>query len=117
VSGSPGGVRYHGFMPISSILWLVVCASALALSLASVRVLGPRSRATQSGWIATAAYAAVAGIDLLRAQSAPLHVDYALLGALAVAFVVAGFRDEPQAEPWWRPTHAGLTGAERRAKR
>jgi hypothetical protein len=35
---------------------------------------------------------------------------------LTVAFVVAGVRDERQAEPWWWPTHTGPTRAEKRLR-
>jgi hypothetical protein len=43
------------------------------------------------------------------------YLEYVLLNALAIAFVVAGFRDERQAEPWWWPKRRGLTRAERGA--
>ena len=109
-------MRYHGLVTIFSILWIATCALGLVLSLASTRVLGERSRATQAGWIATAGYFIVAAIDAIRATRAPLHIDYVLLAALVIAFAIAGKRDEPQAEPWWWPTHAGPTGTERRAR-
>lgn len=83
----------------------------------SVAVLGGRSRWTAAGWILTAVYFAIAAFDAARASRAPFHLDYIVLGALSIAFVVAGTRDEPQAEPWWWPRGSGLTGAERRAKR
>lgn len=104
-----------GSMPILSILWLTTCAAGLALSLASARVLAAPSRATRVAWLATAAYFLIAGIDDLRGASAPFRIDDVFLAVLAVAFVIAGRRDEPQAEPWQWPTHAGLTGAQRRA--
>jgi len=80
-------------------------------------VLGSGSRATQVGWIATAAYFAIAADDAARRTHAPFFADDIALGVLTIAFIVAGRRDEPQAEPWYRPTHAGLTGAQRRAIR
>ncbi|GAC1303567.1 MAG: hypothetical protein NVSMB19_13650 [Vulcanimicrobiaceae bacterium] len=101
-------------MPAVTILWLSVCAAGAALALRSVAVLKRGSRATALGWALTAAYFAVAASDAARMASAPYHVDYVLLAALAAAFVAAGLRDEPQAEPWWWPSHAGLSGAERR---
>ena len=103
-------------MTIFSYLWIATCALGLIVSIASTRVLGERSRATIAGWIATGGYCIVAAIDAFRAMPAPLHIDYVLLAALTIAFVIAGKRDEPQAEPWWLPTHAGPTGAERRAR-
>ncbi|GAC1524304.1 MAG: hypothetical protein NVS2B8_07950 [Vulcanimicrobiaceae bacterium] len=104
-------------MSILGVLWLIVCISGVALSFASARVLGPASRATAAGWFATAGYFAVAAIDVVRGTKAPLYADDVLLAVLAIAFVTAGRRDEPQAEPWYLPTHAGLTGAQRRAAR
>lgn len=103
-------------MTIFSYLWIATCVFGVILSLVSTRVLGERSRATQAAWIATAGYFIVAAIDAIRATPAPLHIDYVLLAALVIAFAIAGKRDEPQAEPWWWPTHAGPTGAERRGR-
>lgn len=103
-------------MTIFSYLWIATCVFGVILSLVSTRVLGERSRATQAAWIATAGYFIVAAIDAIRATPAPLHIDYVLLAALIIAFAIAGKRDEPQAEPWWWPTHAGPTGAERRGR-
>lgn len=102
-------------MSFVSVIWIVACIVGLALSIKSVAVLGARSRATAVGWIATAAYFVIAAVDAVRARSAPAHVDYAVLAILTIAFVVAGVRDEPQAEPWWWPRAPGLTGRERRA--
>jgi hypothetical protein len=45
----------------------------------------------------------------------PLHLEYVCLAALTVAFIVAGVRDEAQAEPWWWPTHLGTTRRERKS--
>ena len=98
-------------------LWSVVCLGGVALSVRSVAVLRSRSPWTIAGWCFTALYFAVAGIDALRAKPAAAHLDYVALALLALTFVIAGLRDEPQAEPWWWPTVAGLTGRERREKR
>jgi hypothetical protein len=98
------------------LIWLVLCAAGTALSCKSVIVLGTRSRWTQVGWAATAGYFIIAG-GKAATGTAFAHVDYGALALLTVAFVVAGMRDEPQAEPWWWPTHAGPTGRERRERR
>lgn len=103
-------------MAIFSFLWILICIAGLGLACKSVSVLGKRSRATTIGWLLTAAYFALAAIDAVRAASAPLHIDYIALAGLTGAFIVAGVRDEPQAEPWWWPAKSGLTGAERRTK-
>ncbi len=84
-------------------LWELVCVAGLLLSVKSVAVLGRLSSFTIAGWAFTAAYFALAAYDAWRRTTAPLHVDYALLAALTIAFIVAGRRDEPQAEPWWWP--------------
>ncbi|MBD5634839.1 MAG: hypothetical protein IAI49_10205, partial [Candidatus Eremiobacteraeota bacterium] len=42
------------------------------------------------------------------------HADSATVVLIVAFFIVAGSRDEPQAEPWWWPRAPGLTGAERR---
>lgn len=111
----PGGVSWG--MPVLTVSWLAICALGIALSLKSVAVLGPRSRGTVLGWLLTAGYFALAAFDAARAAKAPYHADYGLLAALTLAFIFAGIRDEPQADPWYWPTHAGLTGKERRATR
>jgi len=43
-----------------------------------------------------------------------LRPEYWAIGAILIAFVVAGLKDEPQSEPWWWPVRAGGTRAERR---
>jgi hypothetical protein len=96
-------------------IWIGVCAAGAALSVKSVIVLGARSPLTRLGWFATALYFAIEACDAVRAKPAPAHADYLALALLTVAFVAAGVRDEPQAEPWWWPTGTGLTGRERRA--
>jgi hypothetical protein len=101
-------------MGLLGIGWLVVCALGVAVSLKSIGVLREPSRWTAIGWCLTVAYFVLA-IPRAWGASAPLHVEYVALAGLIVAFVVAGRRDEPQAEPWWWPTHTGLTGAQRRA--
>jgi hypothetical protein len=41
------------------------------------------------------------------------YAGYACIALLTIAFVVAGVRDEPQAEPWWWPRRVGSTRAEK----
>ena len=87
-----------------------------ALSLRSIAVLRTRAPWTSAGWAGTLAYCVAAVVEF---SNEALHrpaalIAYAFLFALTVAFVIAGVRDEPQAEPWWWPTRAGLTRAERR---
>jgi len=99
------------------VAWSVVCAAGLLLSLRSAGVLRARSPWTSAGWLATAAYFALELGAVVRRAATPFHLEYALLAALTLAFVVAGVRDERQAEPWWWPARAGLTGRERRESR
>ncbi len=98
-------------------VWFAACLLGAVLSLKSIAVLRMRSVWTLAGWAATAVYFAIEAVAVARATHPPIHADYIALGLLTLCFVVAGIRDEPQAEPWWWPTHAGLTGAERRAAR
>jgi len=99
------------------VAWSLVCAAGLALALRSAVVLRGGSPWTSMGWLATAAYFAFELAAVARRAPTPFHLEYALLAALTLAFVVAGVRDERQAEPWWWPARAGLTGRERRASR
>jgi hypothetical protein len=104
-------------MNVATAFWLALCALGFALSIKSISVLRRRSARTVAGWAATAAYFLIAGADAVRGRPAPVHLDYVALGVLVVAFIAAGIADEPQAEPWWWPSAAGPTGAERRARR
>ena len=69
----------------------------------SLLALASGSPWTFAGWLATAGYFVVAGYDGWRAASAYAHLDYVFVAALTIAFIVAGVRREPQAEPWWWP--------------
>jgi fucose 4-O-acetylase-like acetyltransferase len=104
-------------MNIALFLWSALCVAGLALSLRSAVALRSGSPWSLAGWLASALYFVIALADVLRRASAPFHLDYVVLAILIATFVVAGVRDERQAEPWWWPTHAGPTGRERRAGR
>ena len=86
------------------------------LSARSIVVLGVRAPWTSAGWIGTIAYCIVAAGEYSGVGTRPLWAtaSYLCLAALTVAFVVAGVRDEPQAEPWWWPRRIGPTRAQRR---
>lgn len=99
------------------VAWSVLCVAGLLLSLRSVAVLRSGSPWTSVGWLLTAAYFALELGAVIRRAATPFHLDYGLLAALTLAFVAAGVRDERQAEPWWWPSQAGLTGRERRERR
>jgi hypothetical protein len=98
-------------------VWLVVCIAGLVLSLKSAAVLRGRSRWTIAGWLATAAYFVLSAVAATAAKHPAAHADYVALAVLTLCFVIAGTRDEPQAEPWYWPTAPGPTGAERKAAR
>jgi hypothetical protein len=102
-------------MNLVAVVWLAACVAGIALSLKSVAVLRSPSAWTIAGWVFTALYCAIAAYDVARNRHAPAHVDYVILAFLTICFIVAGRRDEPQAEPWWWPRGAGPTGAQRRA--
>jgi hypothetical protein len=99
------------------VAWSIVCAAGLGLCLRSAAVLRAGSPWSLGGWLATAGYFVLELVAAVRRTGTPFHLEYALLAALTLAFVVAGVRDERQAEPWWWPARAGLTGRERRANR
>ena len=89
---------------------LALCSALVAAALA---ILGLRSIAalhqarspwTLTGWVLSTAYCVFAVVRLaFGVPAAPWHVEYVDLAIMAGAFVVAGFRREPQAEPWWWP--------------
>ena len=62
-----------------AILWIAICLLGLAVSLKSAAVLRRRSLWTLAGWLATAAYFAIAGIDAARGSRAVAHLDYVTL--------------------------------------
>ena len=101
-------------LPIA--VWLAVCLAGAALCIRSLAVLRGSAPATLLGWLASLAYFLLAGIAAARRVPAPAIADGIALATLTIAFVVAGVRDEPQAEPWWWPRRVGPTGAQRRAR-
>jgi hypothetical protein len=98
--------------------WIYVALLTL-LSVLSVKTLvvlrGPAAPWTFAGWVFTIGYDCAASYEIVAATHLPAHVPYWFLIALIVAFVVAGIRDEPQAEPWWWPSGLGATRAGKRA--
>jgi hypothetical protein len=89
------------------LLGIAVCAKTLA-------VLGRHAPWTSGAWLLTALYFIVVLIKVTRVPNLASWIEYAILAALTIAFVVAGVRDERQAEPWWWPARRSLTRAERR---
>jgi hypothetical protein len=89
----------------------------IVLSVRSIAVLGAKAPWTSLGWAGTVGYAIAAALEysLDGTHATAALVAYAFIGLLTIAFVVAGVRDEPQAEPWWWPSHVGLTRAQRRS--
>ena len=83
------------------------------LSLRSIWVARLRAPWTSAGWAGTFAYCIAAAIEFSseRAHQIASIVGYVFLIVLAAAFVIAGIRDEPQAEPWWWPSRVGRTRA------
>jgi hypothetical protein len=100
-------------------LYVAFDVALAALSARSIAVLRGAAPWTSAGWAGTLGYCAAAAVefssDTLHRPAA--YVAYFFLLTLTVAFVVAGVRDERQAEPWWWPTHPGPTRAEKRAPR
>jgi hypothetical protein len=97
--------------------FVAVDIALAALSVRSIVALRGVAPWTSTGWAGTLGYCFAAGVeygdDALHRPAA--LVAYAFLLLLAIAFVIAGIRDERQAEPWWWPTRPGPTRAERRS--
>jgi hypothetical protein len=99
-------------------LYVAFDAALAVLSVRSIVVLRARAPWTSAGWAGTLGYCIAAVVEFSNEEThrPAALIAYAFLLALAIAFVVAGVRDEPQAEPWWWPTHVGPTRAERGKK-
>lgn len=93
----------------------LICLLGIAVCAKTIAVLGRSAPWTSGAWFLTALYFIAVLYKVLLAPRLPGFVEYVILAGLTGAFVVAGVRDERQAEPWWWPTHRGLTRAERRA--
>ena len=91
-------------------------AAVVVLALRTLVVLGTQAPWTSLGWLATVGYFAAAGWRYAHEYSQPGIVAFAwgCFMLLAAAFIVAVWRDEPQAEPLLWPTHVGLTRAQKR---
>ena len=98
-------------------LYVAFDVALAVLSMRSLVILRAAAPWTSAGWAGTFGYciAAVLEFSGSAAHATAALVAYAFLVALAIAFVVAGVRDEPQAEPWWWPTHVGPTRAQKRS--
>jgi hypothetical protein len=92
----------------------LVCLLGIALSVRSIVVLGRAAPWTSAGWCLTLVYFAALIGKATVALALPGYVEYLVLAALAIVFLVAGVRDERQAEPWWWPNRRGPTRAEKR---
>jgi hypothetical protein len=100
------------------ILGLIYVAFLTALTVLSIRtlaILKSASPFTSAGWAFTILYDCTASAEVLTHAHAPFALAYIDLGVLIVAFVIAGVRDEAQADPWWWPRQLALTRAQRRA--
>jgi tryptophan-rich sensory protein len=104
-----------------AILIGIALAALAVLSLRSLQFTWKHSPWTSVGWAATLAYCLY---DVARLAFVPEgqnfgvlpHADWGLLLLLTIAFIVAGVRDERQAEPWYWPRGRGATRGERTGK-
>jgi hypothetical protein len=94
---------------------VAICLLGIAVSAKTIAVLGTRAPWTASAWLLTAFYFVAVLVKVTRVPHLAGAIEYTILAALTVAFLVAGVRDEPQAEPWWWPKRLGLTRAQQRA--
>jgi hypothetical protein len=90
--------------------------AVVVLALRSLAVLGTAAPWTSGGWIATAGYFAAEAWRYAHDHAERMVVLFAqaCFILLAAAFIVAVWRDEPQAEPLLWPTRLGLTRAQKR---
>jgi hypothetical protein len=93
----------------------LICLLGIAVCAKTIAVLRSGAPWTSGAWALTALYFVAVLVKVTLVPHLPGTLEYAILAALTVAFVVAGVRDEPQAEPWWWPNRLGLTRAQRRA--
>lgn len=96
--------------------YVAVLAALTVLSIRTLVVLKAAAPWTSLGWVFTVLYDSAASGEIIFERHLPFHIPYVFLAALALAFVVAGARDEPQADPWWWPGRLALTRAQKRAK-
>lgn len=92
----------------------IVCVLAIALSAKSIIILGTAAPWTSAGWWLTIVYLVAVIGKAGFGYVPPWHAEYVVLAALTVAFLIAGVRDERQAEPWWWPTRRGDNRADKR---
>jgi hypothetical protein len=95
-------------------LYVALLTALTVLSIKTLVVLKGAAPFTSAGWAFTILYDCTATAEIATRTHAPFAIAYVFLAALIVAFVIAGIRDEPQADPWWWPRTLGLTRAERR---
>jgi hypothetical protein len=115
---SAAGNRNADGMNVYGILIGIALAVLAAISLRSMQFTWKVSPWTSVGWAATRVYCLfdLARIVLLpEGQNFPIlpHVDWGMLLVLTAAFIIAGVRDERQAEPWYWPRGRGATRAEK----
>ena len=91
-------------------------AAVVVLALRSLAVLGTSAPWTSVGWLATAGYFSAQAWRYAHDHAQPAVVLFAggCFMVLAAAFILAVWRDEPQAEPLLWPTRVGLTRAQKR---
>jgi hypothetical protein len=100
----------------AGIVYALLLAALIVLSLRSIIVLRGTSPWTSVGWAATVGYSLAELAEIVRGTHLAYNLPYWYLAALTAAFVVAGVRDEAQSEPWWWPRGPGPTRAERRGR-
>lgn len=97
-------------------LFVLFDLAVVVLAVRSLRLVAGQATCTTVGWLFVAGYGAAGAIKF---STPPLHqatswAMTACLVGMAAAFVAAGVRDEPQAEPLLWPQRLGRTRAQRR---
>jgi hypothetical protein len=100
-------------------LFVLVDLAVVVVAVRSLRLVAGRAACTTIGWVFVVGYGAAGAVKF---STPPLHqaagiAMTACLVGMAAAFVAAGVRDEPQAEPLLWPQRLGRTRAQRRNAR
>lgn len=88
---------------------LAYCVGAAALAIVGLKSIAVLARVgspwTLAGWAFSTLYCVlIIGRLIAQAPALPFHIEYVALALMVVAFLVAGIRREPQADPWWWPS-------------
>ena len=91
----------------SALVYIAFLIVLIAISVKTLVVLRTSSPWTTAGWILSTVYALIACTELVSQRTVAPVWPYGALLLMVIAFVVAGIKDERQADPWWWPMRLG----------